>query len=152
MRDIPPTVPEQVSVRNGKMKGHDIRTLRKVANEANAVLLVDDTNWAAASWSTGRCEVEDTRLVIVLNRIGPPPHDPCGPGLTSPLALWHCVGGVLPLFEAYKPSRARRFTVGCRRPPEEILAHIRAEELTKVYNLSIFNTTREFTKTLALVS
>ncbi|KAH9168543.1 hypothetical protein EDB89DRAFT_2231771 [Lactarius sanguifluus] len=69
---------QEASVGSGKMKGHGIRTLRKVADEADAVLLVLD---------------------------------------------------------AHDTNRGRGNLV---------------EE--QVYNLSIFNTTREFTKTLALVS
>ncbi|KAH9169745.1 hypothetical protein EDB89DRAFT_1388344 [Lactarius sanguifluus] len=45
MRDTPSAVSEQASVGSGKMKGHGIiRTLRKVADEADAVLLVLDAH------------------------------------------------------------------------------------------------------------
>ncbi|KAH8979263.1 hypothetical protein EDB92DRAFT_393152 [Lactarius akahatsu] len=92
IRDIPSDVSGRASAASGKTKGHCIRTLRKVADQTDAVLLVldaRDTTGAAASWSRRRCEVEDKRLVFVFNMIdpvprenaqvfaeGPPPRDP----------------------------------------------------------------------------
>ncbi|KAH9169764.1 hypothetical protein EDB89DRAFT_2072615 [Lactarius sanguifluus] len=91
IRDIPSDVSGRASVASGKMKGHCICTLRKVADQTDAMLLVldaHDTTGAAASLSRCRCE-EDKRLVFVFNMIdpvprenaqafaeGPPPRDP----------------------------------------------------------------------------
>ncbi|KAH9012270.1 hypothetical protein EDB84DRAFT_1680745 [Lactarius hengduanensis] len=58
MRDTPSAVSEQASVGSGNMKGHDIRTLRKVADEADAVLLVLD----AHNTNRGRGELVEERV------------------------------------------------------------------------------------------
>ncbi|KAH8986777.1 hypothetical protein EDB86DRAFT_2832552 [Lactarius hatsudake] len=68
---IPSAVSEKVSVVSGKMKGHYIRTLGKVIDEADIVLLMLDAHDpTAASWSRSRCS---TRLEFAE---GPSHHDP----------------------------------------------------------------------------
>ncbi|KAI9433132.1 hypothetical protein H4582DRAFT_2061182 [Lactarius indigo] len=125
---------ERVSVRSGKMKGHYIRTLCKVTDKAGIVLLVldpHDTTGAAASRSRCRFEVKDKRLVFVLNKIDPLPHEnaqefseapqprdpfdafPPGPGPTSALALHQRPPSPLRGVQ-YKTCGTWRFIVGCR--------------------------------------
>ncbi|KAH9027383.1 hypothetical protein EDB85DRAFT_1892968 [Lactarius pseudohatsudake] len=58
MRDTPSAVSEQASVGSGRMKRHDIRTLRKVSDEADAVLLVLD----AHNTNRGRGKLVEERV------------------------------------------------------------------------------------------
>ncbi|KAH8996045.1 hypothetical protein EDB92DRAFT_1943016 [Lactarius akahatsu] len=61
---IPSAVSEKLSVGSDKMKGHYIRTLGKVVDEADIVLLMldaHDTTLAAANWSRSRCSTRLTR-------------------------------------------------------------------------------------------
>ncbi|KAH9025531.1 hypothetical protein EDB85DRAFT_216980 [Lactarius pseudohatsudake] len=117
------------------MKGHCIRTLHKVADQTDAVLLVldaRDATGAAASWSRRRCEVADKRLVFVFNMIdpvprenaqvfaeGPPPRDPNDafpPVDPDQLLLWHFTGDLLYLFEVYDKRQAGHSALLLRQP------------------------------------
>ncbi|KAH8985064.1 hypothetical protein EDB86DRAFT_2833282 [Lactarius hatsudake] len=95
MHTIPSAVSDQASVGGGKMKGNYIRTLRRVTDETDVVLLVLDSHddrgrgklveEQAREWRV----TEDKRPAFVFNKIdpvprenvqafaeGPPPYDP----------------------------------------------------------------------------
>ncbi|KAH9022726.1 hypothetical protein EDB84DRAFT_491215 [Lactarius hengduanensis] len=124
--DIPSAVSEKIFVGSGKLKGHDIRTLGKVVDEADVVLLMldaHDTTGAAANWSRSRCPTRLTQCRVIMLRhllydlrivIPRRPSPPC----SRTNLLWHCAGDLLCVFKVYKTSGARYFIVGRARLPE----------------------------------
>ncbi|KAH8986820.1 hypothetical protein EDB86DRAFT_2832579 [Lactarius hatsudake] len=138
MHTIPSAVSDQASVGGGKMKGNYIRTLRKVTDETDVVLLVLDSHddrgrgklveEQAREW----CVMEDKRPAFVFNKIdpvprenvqafaeGPPPYDPSDSlplPEHRPNSPWHCTGDLLHLFEVHEQRgtmRAQRWVSWC---------------------------------------
>ncbi|KAH9169203.1 hypothetical protein EDB89DRAFT_1908741 [Lactarius sanguifluus] len=69
MRDTPSVVSERLSVGSGKMKGHYICSLRKVADEADVVLLALDTYDTNRGRGMLTEEQEDKRLGVRAHKI-----------------------------------------------------------------------------------
>ncbi|KAH9169667.1 hypothetical protein EDB89DRAFT_2072778 [Lactarius sanguifluus] len=69
MRDTPSVVSERLSVGSGKMKGHYICSLRKVADEADVVLLALDTHDTNRGRGMLTEEQEDKRLGVRAHKI-----------------------------------------------------------------------------------
>ncbi|KAI9433143.1 hypothetical protein H4582DRAFT_2061190 [Lactarius indigo] len=132
IHDIPSTVSEQASVGSGKMKGHHIRALRKVADEADLYCSCTTRpgpqqvgRGASARWKTNSCSCSTRLIDRSRARIRWEPHimTPMIPFPTvdpdQPL-LWYCTSNFLRPFETYKTSGSQQFIVGNRQPPERL--------------------------------